>query len=470
MRFTDRSPHALKGVPASGSSTLCPSAPVTTIPKTNYAKSGGVNVAYQVFGEGPIDLVFIHGFISNIELVWESPIQRRFFERLASFARVISFDKRGQGISDPVAGAPILEERMDDVIAVMDAAGSERAAFFTVSEGGPLAMLFSATYPERVSALVLYGTLVKGTFSEDYPYAPTPEMWDMYFELVRESWGEGETLNLIAPSVALDDDFRANWGRVERMSSSPGMVEQILRMCAKIDARHVLPTITAPTLILHRTGDQNIPVEVARYMSQQIPGAKLVELPGDDHLFFVGDIDPVIEETEEFLTGARSSAVPDRVLATVMFTDIVDSTRRASELGDRGWRDLVERHDQLMRRELERHRGREVKTMGDGFLAMFDGPARAIRCACAARDALRPLGVEIRAGLHTGELEIVPDGDVRGIAVNIGARVGSAALGGEVLVSRTVTDLVAGSGIEFADRGVHSLKGVPGEWQLFSVR
>jgi class 3 adenylate cyclase/pimeloyl-ACP methyl ester carboxylesterase len=442
---------------------------VTTIPKTRYAKSGDVNIAYQVFGEGPPDLVFVSGFISNVEMVWELPRQRRFFERLASFARVINFDKRGQGISDPVAGAPILDERMDDVRAVMDAAGSERAAFFTVSEGGPLAMLFSATHPDRVSELILYGTLVKGTFSEDYPYAPTPEMWDMYYELVRDNWGDGETLNLIAPSMALDDDFRASWGRVERMSSSPGMVEQILRMCAELDARHVLPTITRPTLILHRTDDQSIPVEVARYMSEVIPGSKLVELPGHDHLYFVGDIDPVIDEAEEFLTGARSAAAPDRVLATVMFTDIVDSTSRAADLGDRGWRDVVERHDQLMRRELERHRGREVKTMGDGFLATFDGPARAIRCACAARDALRPLGVEIRAGLHTGELEVIPDGDVRGIAVNIGARVGSAAAAGEVLVSRTVTDLVAGSGIEFADRGVHSLKGVPGEWQLYAV-
>jgi class 3 adenylate cyclase len=438
------------------------------IPKTRYAKSGDVNIAYQVYGDGPIDLVFVSGFISHVELQWEYRPMARFFERLGSFARVINFDKRGQGLSDPVAGAPILEERMDDVLAVMDAAGSERAAFFTVSEGGPLAMLFSATYPERVSALVLYATLVKGTFAEDYPYAPTPEMWEMYYEFVRGEWGRGETLNLIAPSAALDEDHKSGWGRIERMSSSPGMVEQILRMCARVDARAVLPTITAPTLILHRTGDQNIPVEVARYMAERIPDARLVEVPGDDHLFFIGDVDPVIEEAQEFLTGTRSEREPDRMLATVLFTDIVDSTSRAAELGDRRWRELVERHQQLVRRELENHRGSEVKTMGDGFLATFDGPARGIRAAVDARDAVRELGVEIRAGLHTGEVEIM-NGDIGGIAVNIGARVGAAAGAGEVLVSRTVTDLVAGSGIEFADRGSHALKGVPGEWQLYAV-
>ena len=436
-------------------------------PETRYAKSGDVNIAYQVFGEGPVDLVFVAGFVSHVELIWDDPLLRRFFERLASFARVINFDKRGQGLSDPVSGAPILEERMDDVLAVMDAAGSERAAFFTVSEGGPLAMLFAATYPERVSALVLYGTLVKGTYSEDYPYALSSELWDMIDGL---DWGQGITANLLAPTYALDEEFVQRWARFERMSSSPGMFRQIMRMCSRVDVRHVLPTVTVPTLILHRSGDATVPVEVGRYMAERIPGAKYVELPGDDHLWFVGDIDPVIEETEEFLTGARTAVEPDRVLATVMFTDIIESTRRGAELGDRRWRDLVERHDQLMRRELERHRGREVKTMGDGFLATFDGPARAIRCACAARDAVQPLGIEIRAGLHTGECELVPGGDVRGIAVNIGARVGSAANAGEVLVSRTVADLVVGSGIEFSDRGSHALKGVPGEWQLFAVR
>jgi class 3 adenylate cyclase len=438
---------------------------VTTLPKTQYAKSGDVNIAYQVFGDGPIDIVFIAGFVSHVDLVWEDPLLRRFFERLSSFARVINFDKRGQGASDPVAGAPILEERMDDVRAVMDAAGSDRAALFTVSEGGPLGMLFSATYPERVSALILYGTLVKGTYSDDYPYAPSPEMWEVYLDM---QWGAGLSANLLAPSHALDEEFVQRWARFERMSSSPGMVRQILRMCSEVDARDVLPTVAVPTLILHRRGDETIPVEVGRYMAERIPNAKYVELAGDDHLWFVGDIDPVIEETEEFLTGARSAVEPDRVLATVMFTDIIDSTRRGAELGDRRWRDLVERHDTLVRRELERHRGREVKTMGDGFLATFDGPARGIRCACSARDAINQLGLEIRAGLHTGEVEVIGD-DVRGIAVNIGARVGSAAGPGEVLVSRTVTDLVAGSGIEFADRGVHALKGVPGDWQLYAV-
>jgi class 3 adenylate cyclase/pimeloyl-ACP methyl ester carboxylesterase len=436
-----------------------------TIPTTQYAQSGDVNIAYQVFGEGPIDLVFVAGFISHVEGVWEDPLLRRFFERLASFARVINFDKRGQGLSDPVSGAPILEERMEDVRAVMDAAGSERAALFTVSEGGPLAMLLAATYPDRVSALILYGTFVKGTYSDDYPYAPSSEMWEQYYEM---PWGEGLSGNLLAPSAALDEEFIQRWARFERMSSSPGMVRQILRMTAQMDARDVLPNVAVPTLVLHRVGDQTIPVEVGRYAAERIPNAKYVELPGDDHLWFVGNIDPVIEETEEFLTGARSAVELDRVLATVMFTDITDSTRKGAEVGDRRWRELVERHDVLVRRELERHRGREVKTMGDGFLATFDGPARGIRCACSARDAIKQLGLDIRAGLHTGEVELVED-DVRGIAVNIAARVGSAAGPGEVLVSRTVTDLVAGSGIEFLDRGVHPLKGVPGDWRLFAV-
>jgi class 3 adenylate cyclase/pimeloyl-ACP methyl ester carboxylesterase len=436
-----------------------------TIPRTQYAQSGDVNIAYQVFGDGPIDLVFVAGFISHVEAVWEDPLLRRFFERLASFARVINFDKRGQGLSDPVSGAPILEERMEDVRAVMDAAGSERAAVFAISEGGPLAMLLAATYPERVSALILYGIFVKGTYSDDYPYAPSTEMWEQYYEM---PWGEGLSGNLLAPSAALDDEFVQRWARFERISSSPGMAREILRMVAQLDARDVLPNVAVPTLVLHRAGDQTIPVEVGRYTAERIPNAKYVELPGDDHLWFVGNIDPVIEETEEFLTGARSAVELDRVLATVMFTDITDSTRKGAELGDRRWRELVDRHDALVRRELERHRGREVKTMGDGFLATFDGPARGIRCACSARDAIKQLGLDIRAGLHTGEVELVAD-DVRGIAVNIAARVGSAAEPGEVLVSRTVTDLVAGSGIEFLDRGVHPLKGVPGDWQLFAV-
>ncbi len=438
------------------------------IPRTRYAKSDDLNIAYQVFGEGQIDLVFVSGLISHVELAWEIPALARFFERLGRFARVINFDKRGQGMSDPVGGVPTLEERMDDVRAVMDAAGVERAAFFTVSEGGPMTLLFTATYPERVSALVLYGTLLKGTYSEDFPCAPSRELWDMFIEAVESEWGSGISLNLIAPGYALDEDFAAQWGRYERLASSPGMTRDVLRMCTQIDARHVLSAINAPTLVLHRT-EELLPVEGARYMAEHIQGARLVELPGDDHLFCVGDTDALVGEAEEFLTGTRHDHEPDRILATVMFTDIVDSTRRAAELGDRGWRELVERHDQLMRRELDRHRGREVKTMGDGFFATFDGPARAIRCACAARDAIRALGIEIRAGLHTGECELVGNGDVRGIAVNIGARVGSSANAGEVLVSRTVTDLVAGSGIEFADRGLHALKGVPGEWQLYAV-
>jgi class 3 adenylate cyclase len=438
------------------------------VPRTRYARSGDVNIAYQVFGEGEIDLVMIFGFISHVEQSWEEPDLARFLERFGSFARVIIFDKRGQGLSDPVVGAPTLEQRIDDVRAVMDAADCERAAFFGISEGGPMSLLLAASHPERVSALVLWGTFLKGTYSDDFPFMPSAELWGMYRQAVAEAWGTGFSVNVLAPNLALDEDFVERWGRMERLSSSPGMVDQILRMCEAIDARHVLPVIDVPTLVLHRTGDQNIPVENARYTAEHIPDAKLVELPGDDHLFFVGDIDPVIAETEEFLTGVRPVHEPERALATVMFTDIVRSTERAAELGDQRWRDLIERHDTLLRRELQRHRGREIKTMGDGFLATFDGPARGIRCALSATEAVRELGIEIRAGLHTGEVEVMGD-DIGGIAVSIGARVGAAAGPGEVLVSRTVTDLVAGSGIEFADRGVHALKGVPGDWQLYAV-
>jgi class 3 adenylate cyclase len=446
---------------------------VTAAPKTRYARSGDVNIAYQIVGEGPIDLVYVPGWVSNIETAWEDPHVSRFLERLASFSRLILFDKRGTGLSDRVSISelPTLEQRMDDVRAVMDAADSERAALFGASEGGVMCALFGATYPDRTAALVLYGSYAKGTATADYPQGMAEqEVIDEFVEALTEVWDDaGGLLNMWAPSASNDPVAQAAFGRYLRTGASPSAVVALTRMNAAVDIRHVLPVIAVPTLVIHRSEDMIVSVEAGRDLAAGIEGAKYVELPGEDHLWFHGDGDAILGEVEEFLTGTRGAEIVDRILATVMFTDIVDSTRKAAALGDRRWRDLLERHDTLMRRELERHRGRAVKTLGDGFLATFDGPARAIRCACSARDALRGLGVEVRAGLHTGECELIGD-DLGGIAVNIGARVASVAGPGEVLVSRTVTDLVAGSGIEFTDRGVHSLKGVPEEWQLYAVK
>ena len=446
---------------------------MTAAPKTRYARSGDVNIAYQIAGKGPIDLVYVPGWVSNIETAWEDPHVSRFLERLASFSRLILFDKRGTGLSDRVSISelPTLEQRMDDVRAVMDAAESERAALFGASEGGVMCALFGATYPDRTAALVLYGSYAKGIATADYPQGMAEqEVIDEFVEGLTELWDDaGGLLNFWAPSASNDPVAQAAFGRYLRTGASPSAVVALTRMNAAIDIRHVLPVIAVPTLVIHRSEDMIVSVEAGRDLAAGIEGAKYVELPGEDHLWFHGDGDAILGEVEEFLTGTRGAEIVDRILATVMFTDIVDSTRKAAALGDRRWRDLLGRHDTLMRRELERHRGRAVKTLGDGFLATFDGPARAIRCACSARDALRGLEVEVRAGLHTGECELIGD-DLGGIAVNIGARVGSVARPGEVLVSRTVTDLVAGSGIEFTDRGVHSLKGVPGEWQLYAVK
>ena len=446
---------------------------MTAAPKTRYARSGDVNIAYQIAGKGPIDLVYVPGWVSNIETAWEDPHVSRFLERLASFSRLILFDKRGTGLSDRVSISelPTLEQRMDDVRAVMDAADSERAALFGASEGGVMCALFGATYPDRTAGLVLYGSYAKGTATADYPQGMAEqEVIDELVEGLTELWDDaGGLLMFWAPSASDDPVVQAAFGRYLRTGASPSAAVALTRMNAAVDIRHVLPAIAVPTLVIHRSEDMIVTVEAGRDLAARIEGAKYVELPGEDHLWFHGDGDAILGEVEEFLTGTRGAEIVDRILATVMFTDIVDSTRKAAALGDRRWRDLLGRHDTLMRRELERHRGRAVKTLGDGFLATFDGPARAIRCACSARDALRGLGVEVRAGLHTGECELIGD-DLGGIAVNIGARVGSVAGPGEVLVSRTVTDLVAGSGIEFTDRGVHSLKGVPGEWQLYAVK
>jgi pimeloyl-ACP methyl ester carboxylesterase/class 3 adenylate cyclase len=436
-------------------------------PETHYARSGDVNIAYQVVGEGPIDLVFVPGFVSHLDLQWADPRIARFLDKLASFSRLILFDKRGTGLSDPVAAPAPLEDRMDDVRAVMDAAGSERAALFGLSEGGPMSILFAATYPERTHSLVLCGTFATGIPDPDEN--PGGQRWAEEYKRVvalSEDWGEGRTLAAFAPSADSEQD-RIGRGIFERSAASPFMVRMLFEMLAETDVRDLLPSIRVPTLVLHRE-EEFIPVESARHLADHIPGARFVVLPGMDHIPFYGDADGYAEEIEEFLTGARHAPPPDRILTTVMFTDVVGSTQRAAALGDARWRELVARHDELVRAELERHRGREVKTMGDGFLATFDGPARGIRCAHLVADKVRALDIELRAGLHTGECELVGD-DIAGMAVNIGARISSLAGAGEVLVSSTVKDLVVGSGISFSDRGTQQLKGVPGEWSLFAV-
>ena len=437
-------------------------------PETRYAKSGDVNIAYQVVGAGPRDLVLVPGWVSNIEVFWEEPGLSRFLRRLASFSRLILFDKRGTGLSDRVTDLPTLETRMDDVRAVMDAVGSERAALLGYSEGGPMCALFAATYPARTSALIMIGSYGRRTWAPEYPWGPTPEQLEDFFRMCEREWGGPVGLEARGPSVARDERFRQWWARLLRMGASPGANLALLRMNAEVDVRHVLPAVRVPTLILHSVGDRALDVRASRYMAERIPGAKYVELPGDDHLPWLSDADAILDEVEEFLTGVRHGPEPDRVLATVMFTDIVGATERAVALGDRRWRDLLDAHHGLVRRELTRLRGHEVDTTGDGFLATFDGPARAIRCACAISDGARQLGLEIRAGLHTGECELIGN-KVGGIAVHIGARVAASAAPGEVLVSSTVKDLVAGSGLRFSDRGVHTLKGVPGEWRLFAA-
>jgi pimeloyl-ACP methyl ester carboxylesterase len=436
-------------------------------PETRYAQSGEVNIAYQVVGDGPLDLVFVPGFVSHLDLQWAEPRVARFLDKLASFSRLILFDKRGTGLSDPVAAPAPLEDRMDDVRAVMDAAGSERAALFGLSEGGPMSVLFAATYPERTQALILCGTHPTGTLDPDDN--PGGRRWVDMMQSARaatEHWGEGRALGLLAPSADSERD-RIGRGTFERSAASPQMAQTALDQVIETDVRDLLPNVRVPTLVLHRS-EEFVPVEGARYMAEHIPGARLVVLPGMDHIPFYGDADGYAEEVEEFLTGARQAPPSDRILTTVMFTDIVASTERAAALGDARWRQLLDRHNELMRAELVHHRGREVKTMGDGFLATFDGPARGIRCARAIADRVRTLDIEVRAGLHTGECELIGE-DIGGMAVNIGARIGALAGANEVLVSSTVKDLVVGSGISFGDRGTQVLKGVPGEWRLFAV-
>jgi len=439
-------------------------------PKTEYARSGDLHIAYQVVGRGPLDLVYVPGWVSHVELAWEEPTLARFLTRLASFSRLITFDKRGTGLSDrvPPEDLPSLETRMDDLRAVMDAAGSERAAIFGFSEGGNLSTMFAATYPERTSALVMFGTFAKRIRSPDYPWAPTVEDRQQFCEDIAREWAHGMSLDRYIPSMLHDAAFTRRLSAYFRSAASPGAAVALLRMNSEIDIRHILPAIHVPTLVMHRTGDRSVQVEEGRWMAGQIPGARFVELTGDDHMPWVGDQDAVLEEIQEFLTGIRPEREPDRVLATVLVTDIVGSTRHATRVGDRAWSELLARHHEIVRKELRAARGREIDTAGDGFLATFDGPARAVGCACRIRDAVRGLGLEIRAGLHTGEIEL-SGGKPHGIAVHTGARIASAAQAGEVLVSSTVKDLVSGSGIRFADRGSHALKDIPRQWHLFAA-
>jgi pimeloyl-ACP methyl ester carboxylesterase len=439
-------------------------------PETRYTTSGGLRVAYEVTGSGPPDLVFVPDWLNNIELNWDVAPTARYLERLASFTRLILFDKRGTGLSDPVPldALPTLEEWMDDVRAVSDAAGAERPALMGFGGAGPMCMLYAATYPDRVGALVLHQTHARGRRAPDYPAGAPDEVADAFLAFVRDKWGTPEWFDLVAPSTATDHHLRATLARLMRLSASPGSALAMMNMVLDVDVRSVLPTIAVPTLVVHRRDDAVMPVGHGRYLAEHIPGARLVEVPGPDYVFSVGNPTPALDEIQEFLTGVREQAVPDRLLLTVLFTDIGDSTRLASELGDRAWRDVLEAHHGAVRRQLERFRGREVDTAGDGFFATFDGPARGIRCAQAIVDAVRALGLSVRAGLHTGECEVIGD-KVGGIAVHVGARVAAAARPGEVLVSGTVRDLVAGSGIPFTDRGTHTLKGVPGEWALCAV-
>jgi pimeloyl-ACP methyl ester carboxylesterase len=444
------------------------------VPDVQYATSGDVNIAYQVTGEGPFDLVFVPGYVTHLELHWAIPSFAPFLERLSSFSRLIRFDKRGTGMSDGVSGAPTLETRMDDLRAVMDAVGSRRAAFYGLSEGAAMSLLFAATYPERTAALAIRSAFPRRMWSPDYPWGQTEAEYEREVERALRVFGPRdqaiEAIRTLGRYTAAEAE---SFLQMLRFGASPGALEALHRMNKDIDVRHVLPTVRVPTLIMHGSDDTIVPVDVARYIASQIPTGRVVEIPGVGHLAFGIGAALIGDELERFLTevweaGGWEEAESERVLATVLFTDIVGSTAKASELGDRAWRELLARHHAVIRRELVRFRGAELDVAGDGFFARFDGPARAVRCACAITAGVRELGLEVRAGLHTGECEVM-DGKVGGIAVHIGARVAKEAQPGEVLVSSTVKDLVAGSGLRFRERGTAALKGVPDEWRLYAV-
>jgi pimeloyl-ACP methyl ester carboxylesterase/class 3 adenylate cyclase len=438
-------------------------------PEIRYAKSGDLHIAYQVFGHGPENLIIIPGFISHVEHSWDSPDQARWLNHMGRRAQVVLFDKRGTGLSDRLGRLPNLDQRMDDARAVMDAAGIERAAIMGVSEGGSLAVLFAASHPDRCSALVLYGAFAR--FSD---WFPTKQKFDGFLHYVDTAWGTGSSVAAFAPSKKGDSEFQRWWSRFERLGGSPSAVSNLMRMNSGINIDNILPSILVPTLVLHRTEDPTVSIQAGRFLAAHIPHAKLVELDGPDHIYWLGDnalqiADLVANFIAQPGTETRSAIESRRMLATILFTDIVGSTTRARELGDKAWRELLQAHDATIRREMARFRGSEVKSLGDGFLVLFDGPARAIHCAQAIMEAMVPLGIQVRAGLHTGEVERT-DAEVLGIAVHLAARIVNTAGAGDVIISRTVKDLVAGSGIAFDDAGEHFLKGIDETWQLFKVR
>ena len=436
-------------------------------PETRYAKSGNVHIAFQVTGAGPCDLVVVPGFVSHLDADWDNPVRARLLRRLASFCRLIRFDKRGTGLSDRVK-VPTLEQRMDDVRAVMDAARSERATLFGFSEGGPMSILFAATYPTRTSALVIYGSYARRVQAPDHPFGKSADEWDEFVQRLESEWGGPAAVEVFSPSIAGDPVRRASWADYLRQAASPGAAVDIMRMNGEIDVRAVLPAVHVPTLILHKTGDRLVDVKQGQYLAEHIPGASFRELSGNDHTWHTENAEAVVDEIEEFMTGKRHDSDPDRLLATILFTDIVGSTEIANRMGDRHWHDLLERHRSMVRARLEEFRGLEIDTAGDGFLASFDGPGRAVRCASSIVQDAGQLRLELRAGLHTGECELV-DGKPSGLTVHIGARIAAKAAAGEILVSSTVKDLVSGSGLCFAPRGSAALKGIPHEWQLFAV-
>ena len=436
--------------------------------ETRYAKSGELNIAYQVFGTGNVNLVLIPGWASNVENIWTLSEFAAFAEQLAQFARVILLDRRGTGLSDPVVNPPTLEERMDDVRAVIDAVGWERAAIWGISEGGPMAMMFAATYPDRTLALLLYGTYARFNRADDYPHGYPPEVNERWTSALETKWGTGELSRSFAPSWAADAGVMRTLARLERMAMSPGTARKLFTLTTQIDVRHVLPAIRMPTLILHRADDKPVRVGHARYMAERIAGAKYIELAGQDHLPWLGDVGALLGEVREFLTGERAAAESDRILTTILFCDIVDSTKRLAELGDHDWKQVLSSFYALADDKLHHFRGRKLDTAGDGLFAAFDGPARAVRCGVSLAKTVKSLGLRLRVGVHTGECEVLGE-KYSGMAVHLGARVASAAEPGQVLVSSTVKDLVVGSGIQFEDLGPRALKGVPDEWHLFGV-
>lgn len=437
-------------------------------PETRYAKAGEVHIAYQTRGTSDRDLVCLAGIFSHVELQWENPRYAELLTRLSQFTRLITMDMRGTGLSDREGDLPLLEDQMDDVTAVLDRVGSNKVSLLGVSQAGPMAILYAASYPQRVDALILYAAYASSRRRDDYPWGRDDDWMEQYLSQLDHLWGQGTFLTQMAPSLQEDEEFKVWWGRMERFSSAPGNAVSYARAHTRDDVRDLLKSVRVPTLVLQRKDDTYRSAGQARYLAEHIPDAQLVELEGRDHLPYAGDHGAIADEIQEFLTGVRAAPQTARVLTTVLFTDIVDSTRRAAELGDARWNELLNEHNRLVRRQLAEHRGQLINTVGDGVFAMFDGPARAIRSAQAIRNEVGALGLSIRAGIHTGEVEVGPD-DVAGLGVHIGARIGALALGDEVLVSRTVKDLVAGSGIEFEDRGVHELKGVPDSWQVFAV-